>query len=707
MESTISNIFSNNLDSNSTIPSKIKDANLKIKSNILNIKDNYNLNNFEKETNHDKVLHEKYKNIEYDKNIFPKIDERRSKSNTNIELTFKSLEDEYSHLDKINPILSPNNNLFLQTDFNSVELNAYEQNNSPKKIRSENLDVISAINENDIIHNKKYFFNNNVIDEKEIDKQKIKSDIIEINNISDNKDNKKSGSSQIHDKNEKSPLRTKIAKSSNTLDAMSKYSNLNNFNKNSQNNDIYEYFNNNNSYCNNFSNNKVDIFDSINNLYNSNSNKHANLDYLSYNHLIKNINNEEDIKSKKDENILFKESPLKNPAEEIKYNLISQNVNENITKKNIVYSVNNNQCKNESGKIDDNEGYKKNNSENLENKNTFIDFPLKSENFNINASKGAYNLMNVNSINKNNFINNNTNDNESTSYGLVYGKIYSSNKNANNNSNNNYMSELNNKTNQSPFKNHDIFPIGNEMKNENYSQKNNNIENSNNFNVDIIYKSNTNINSNREKNNINNNFLSNNKKISNFLPSESMLAKNINKQKNSNYNVETANEYFDNYNNKNNGYQRHLTTFLKENKKDNDSSFEEIKNLENIVFIRSKLESKKNQLKEFKKQIEELSLINYEINQELIQLENYKNYAIEKIKTLEENFECNKNKFIENELEMIKSIKNLEESKSFLEEKYVKLCSEEKLREREMELLNQKIKDMEIILEENENELII
>jgi len=315
--------------------------------------------------------------------------------------------------------------------------------------------------------------------------------------------------------------------------------------------------------------------------------------------------------------------------------------------------------------------------------------------------------MNVNSINKNNFINNNTNDNESTSYGLVYGKIYSSNKNANNNSNNNYMSELNNKTNQSPFKNHDIFPIGNEMKNENYSQKNNNIENSNNFNVDIIYKSNTNINSNREKNNINNNFLSNNKKISNFLPSESMLAKNINKQKNSNYNVETANEYFDNYNNKNNGYQRHLTTFLKENKKDNDSSFEEIKNLENIVFIRSKLESKKNQLKEFKKQIEELSLINYEINQELIQLENYKNYAIEKIKTLEENFECNKNKFIENELEMIKSIKNLEESKSFLEEKYVKLCSEEKLREREMELLNQKIKDMEIILEENENELII
>ncbi len=268
--------------------------------------------------------------------------------------------------------------------------------------------------------------------------------------------------------------------------------------------------------------------------------------------------------------------------------------------------------------------------------------------------------------------------------------------------NKNYKSNSNNANNRSSYNNYEKG-LSNEEKNDiintihNYD---NNPNNNNNLES---------INNNLEKNNLNNNFLcANNRKNLSFLPSESMLSKHINKQKNLNYNIaKTSSEAPETLNSpkKCGGYQRHFASKQKEAlknnaKEDDDSSFEEMKNLENIVFIRAKLESKKNQLKALKNQYDELSLINNEISEQLGELENYRASAQEKIRSLEENIDYNANNFLQRENEMINSIRSLEDSKGFLEEKYVKLCAEEKLKEREMELLNQKIKDMEIILEE-------
>jgi len=135
-----------------------------------------------------------------------------------------------------------------------------------------------------------------------------------------------------------------------------------------------------------------------------------------------------------------------------------------------------------------------------------------------------------------------------------------------------------------------------------------------------------------------------------------------------------------------------------------DSSFEEIKNLDNIIYIRSKLDAKKNELKELKKQYNDIFNKNSELKINISELENYKILTSEKLKKYEDIFDLNENKYLQREMEMINKIKSLEEKNNFLEEKYGNNSNVDKIKEKEFDLLNQKLKDMEIILEENGNE---
>ncbi len=570
---------------------------------------------------------------------FSKNDQRRCKSNTNIEITFKSLEDEYSHLDKINPILSPNNNLFLQTDFHSIEFNNEEYISGYKS-------------NNDKIHNKINSYKNNPY--KETTEHKEKN-----NNFTDKKiDNSF--------KNDRSPLRKKIANSNNTIDTVSKYSNLNNLGENSSNNNF-------------IGNNKPDIFESINNLYISNINKAANLENLSspINESKNNNNtlNNDEATSKISQNILLKNSPLKKQEEN--------------TNKNIIYTAKKNQdlSNNNNNDYSNYENYKRNLYTNNLNNNNF-DAAKKEK------DKSENDFSHKNEINDSKYQNHREIKNVDIPNNK-YGKVYSENTNPN--TNNDMIITAEDKFNKSLDKNTEYAPNLNtfnfDIKNTNNDLNNNFVNNCNNI----------------EKNNINNNFIFNNRKNTSFLPSESMLSKNINKQKNRIYNLESSNENIEKINKTNNNsnkpsYQNYFQNKSSNKNNENDSSFEEIKNLENIVFIRSKLESKKNQLKQLKKEYDEIHSINTEIINQISELEKYKSYAAEKIESLEYKLEYNENKFINKESDMINIIKNLEDSKNFLEDKYVKSSSEEKLKEREMELLNQKIKDMELIFEENENE---
>lgn len=571
--------------------------------------------------------------------------------------------------------MSPNNNLFLQTDFNSIEFNSNDESNSP------------------IIKKEKA----NISQNETTEKTENNNNINNVNLTSKNS-NKDTCLNNNTNKNDRSPLRKRIANSSNTIDTSSKYSNLNCLNEKNNNK--------------NLNNNKADIFESINNLYNSNLTKHANLDYSETNL----NNNQKNITQPiKDDFLSLKEENNKlNEIKAEKNSPIKQMQTEENFKKNVIYSVN--KTDNDKAVYTNNDNFKrnKNNVNNIENKSAENNFPLKTDsNSNISSRNNKVIFkeedLKVNSIANNNseISKNNINFNEIQTKNNSYGKIYSAKKGidiANNDTNleADYQKDFNYKTN---------YNNNNLESGQNYNEMKSSDSKLINYNNSINKPSNSNnITNNLENNNLNNNFISNNKKNTSFLPSESMLLKHINKQKHSFYNInEGSNEKLDNNNSQQkSGYQRHFQNKTKENLNcENDSSFEELKNLENIVFIRAKLESKKNQLKDLKKQYDEVCLINSEIYQQLNEMENYKIFADEKIKSLENNLEYNENKFMERETEMMNSIKNLEDSKNFLEEKYVKLCAGEKLREREMELLSQKIKDMEIILEENENEYFL
>lgn len=541
--------------------------------------------------------------------------QRRSKSNTNIELKSNNLDEDYSYLDNINPILSPNNNNFLQTDFNSID------NISPQENNFKSIENMNKLNE--FLNKSNKYLQQNLNYDINIysSKNDFSPEKINLNSIN-----------HSPDENMESCVKKTIPNS---------------------------YINNKDSKYEEDINKNTHIFESINsnrnglttnnNSHQQNSNKDIMLMNLNYSPLRKN-NNKNSNKNERIHNYNTTNDPkahLNANCENFKRNL--GNPNNNFVTGN--------------------------------NANSNNDFPLKTLTNNESNKKIVYkaNITNVaNNFNKNNNYINNNNLVENKAYTKYYSE---NNSNININNNNIKLSKeisLNSQENTNK---------------EKYSE------------VSIASKAKLANENNLEKNNFNNNFISNNKKNFSFLPSESMLAKQINKQKIANYNLVNSLDSENNFPKSQETYQRHYKPQKASNKENsNDSSFEELKNLENIVYIRSKLESKKNELKELKIKYDEISALNAEMMQQLSELEAYKNMISENLKNNELEFEDKEKAFINKETQMMQTIKILEEQKCYFEEKYNIFSSEERIKENEMELLKQKIKDLELILDENDNE---
>lgn len=119
--------------------------------------------------------------------------------------------------------------------------------------------------------------------------------------------------------------------------------------------------------------------------------------------------------------------------------------------------------------------------------------------------------------------------------------------------------------------------------------------------------------------------------------------------------------------------------------------------------LKAKLETKKLRMRELKKQFENVCEENILIKNKLEELENFKQISEEKIQKFENETRQDHN---EREREYIGIIKQLEHDKARADDKLNKLSSLDHIKSQEIELMNQKIKDFEIILDENTNDYL-
>jgi hypothetical protein len=125
-----------------------------------------------------------------------------------------------------------------------------------------------------------------------------------------------------------------------------------------------------------------------------------------------------------------------------------------------------------------------------------------------------------------------------------------------------------------------------------------------------------------------------------------------------------------------------------------------------ILSLQSKLETKKLRLKEVQKQFDQSLEENAHLKLRIQELERYKSSVNDKFNTYDQSNMKNEMQSIEKERELLGMISQLEHEKAKAEERLNKFQQIDKLKTQEIELMNQKIRDFELILDENTNEHI-